>query len=144
MRCVESQSWKGPWRAPHSTWSMIREKSLSQLLYWGPAQQRAWSPSSGCPNRGKQLSAGGSHASRPYLTFPTAHLSLLGTSAPSSCQPCSVGQQSGPLKCPPYRLKHALVLQSFLTHHGFHTKWDAPSPSFSSSQSGHSTAAFGP
>lgn len=36
---------------------------------------------------------------------------------------------TGPLKCPPVRTKHTLVLQSFVTHHGFQTGQDTPFPS---------------
>lgn len=70
----------------------------------------------------------GPHISLGWLS-PIAHLSLLETSASSSCQPCTVGQQFGPLRFSPFRIKCSLVFQSFLIHHGFQTHWDAPSPS---------------
>lgn len=70
----------------------------------------------------------GPHIPLGWLS-PIVHLSLLETSASSSCQPCTVGQQFGPLRFSPFRIKCALVFQSFLIHHGFQTHWDAPSPS---------------
>lgn len=53
----------------------------------------------------------GSHLPLWWLS-PIAHLSLLETSASASCQPCTVGQQFGPLRFSPFRIKYALDFQS--------------------------------
>lgn len=82
-------------------------------------------PLSGCPSRGKQLSAGGSHASGPHLNLP---LPICWESQLPPRANHAVLDNRSP-QCPPVSTKHALVLQSFATHHGFQTEQDAPFPS---------------
>lgn len=116
-------SCKGPRRSLHST-SRLRRIPFTVSLWWPslilPEARFQVAPTEWSSSQQEEALTLGPRLPLWWLS-PIAHLSLLETSASSSCQPCAVGQQFGPLRFSPFRIKSTLVFQSFLIYHGFQT-----------------------